>query len=90
MDFFNIFCYRCADMAILFHQFISRENNVYTSPKHEQAVIYLGIDTVRNLAIMSNAGALRQILANLLKNAAEALDSGGKVWIRTEYLQRSR
>ncbi len=36
--------------------------------------------------IMSNPEALRQILANLLKNAAEALDSKGKVWVRSMFL----
>ncbi len=36
--------------------------------------------------IMSDPEALRQILANLLKNAAEAISSDGKVWVRTMFL----
>ena len=57
--------------------------------QHQKITSYL--DVAPQLpTIPSNPDLLRQILGNLLKNAAEALPVGGKVWLRCESIGHDR
>ncbi|RPH38515.1 MAG: sensor histidine kinase, partial [Desulfobulbaceae bacterium] len=57
--------------------------------QHQKITSYL--DVAPQLpTIPSNPDLLRQIFGNLLKNAAEALPVGGKVWLRCESIGHDR
>jgi signal transduction histidine kinase len=62
---------------------VLREVQGLMSPDLERRGVHLAVESGPQLLIRADSGHLKQVLINLIRNAAEAIDGAGKVTLRT-------